>query len=75
MEEAVEQMDMEFAADQTAFGGDVIAALELSPLCEEEEEPPQFEELLRGSGTFFDHYTGEELGREETVAGIKNELD
>ena len=46
----------------------------LYPLCEEEIEPPVFEDLLKYAGKFHDYYTGEELPKDLVIEGIRTEL-
>ena len=43
-------------------------------LCEETVDPPDMEAFFDAAGEFYDHYTGEMLDRDVTIAGIRAEL-
>ena len=49
-------------------------AIEVNALCEEPVDPPDMEAFFDAAGEFYDHYTGEILDRDATVAGIRAEL-
>ena len=40
-------------------------------LCEEPVDPPDKESFFDAAGEFYDHYTGEILDRDATIAGIR----
>ena len=48
--------------------------MEVNALCEEPVDPPDMEASFDAAGEFYDHYTGEILGRDATLAGIRAEL-
>ena len=49
-------------------------AMEVIALCEETVDPPDMEAFFHAAGEFHDHYTGEILDRDATIAGIRAEL-
>ena len=49
-------------------------AVEVNALCEEPVDPPDLEAFFDAAGKFYDHYTGEILDRDATIAGIRAEL-
>ena len=49
-------------------------AMEVNALCEETVGPPDMEAFFHAAGEFYDHYTGEILDRDATIAGIRAEL-
>ena len=49
-------------------------AMEVNALCEETVDPPDMEVFVVAVGEFYDHYTGEILDRDATIAGIRAEL-
>ena len=49
-------------------------AMEVNALCEETVDPPDMEAFFDAAGEFYDHYTGEILDRDATIAGIRAEL-
>ena len=49
-------------------------AMEINALCEEQVDQPNFERFFDKAGEFYDHYTGEILDRDATIAGIRAEL-
>ena len=49
-------------------------AMEVHALCEETVDPPDMEACFDAAGEFYDHYTGEILDRDATIAGIRAEL-
>ena len=48
--------------------------MEINALCEEQVDQPSFERFFDKAGEFYDHYTGEILDRDATIAGIRAEL-
>ena len=49
-------------------------AMEVNALCEETVDPPDMEAFFDAAGEFYDHYTGEILDCDATIAGIRAEL-
>ena len=49
-------------------------AMEVIALCEETVDPPDMAAFVGAAGEFHDHYTGEILDRDSTIAGIRVEL-
>ena len=49
-------------------------AMEVHALCEETVDPPDMEACFDAASEFYDHYTGEILDRDATIAGIRAEL-
>ena len=49
-------------------------AMEVNALCEEPFDPPDMQTFSDAAGEFYDHYTGEILDRDATIAGIRAEL-
>ena len=49
-------------------------AMEVNALCEELVDPPDMEAFFDAAGEFHDHYTGEIMDRDATIAGIRAEL-
>ena len=49
-------------------------AVEVNALCAEPVDPPDMEAFFDAAGEFYDHYTGEILDRDATIAGIRAEL-
>ena len=48
--------------------------MKVNALCEETVDPPDMEAFFDAAGEFYDHYTGETLDRDATIAGIRAEL-
>ena len=48
--------------------------MEINVLCEEQVNQPDLERFFDKAGEFYDHYTGEVLDRDATIAGIRAEL-
>ena len=48
-------------------------AMEINALCEVTVDPPDMEAFFDAAGEFYDHYTGEILDRDATIAGIRAE--
>ena len=49
-------------------------AMEVNASCEETVDPPDMDAFFGAAGEFYDHYTGEILDRDATIAGIRAEL-
>ena len=49
-------------------------AMEVDALCEEPVDPPDMEAIFDEAGESHDHYNGEILDRDATIAGIRAEL-
>ena len=63
------QPDIQMSEEQTPD-----SAMEINALCEEQINPPDLEAFFDKAGEFYDHYTGEILVRDATIAGIRAEL-
>ena len=63
------QPDIQMSEEQTPG-----SAVEINALCEEQINQPDLEAFFDKAGEFYDHYTGEILGRDATIAGIRAEL-
>ena len=63
------QPDIQMSEEQTPD-----SAMEINALCEEQINPPDLEAFFDKAGEFYDHYTGEILDRDATIAGIRAEL-
>ena len=49
-------------------------AMDVNALCEEFVDPPDMDAFFDVAGEFYDHYTGQILDRDATIAGIRAEL-
>ena len=66
------QPDVEMGA-ASVLGPVPEDAMAVNAFCEETVDPPDMEAFFDAAGEFYDHYTGETLDRDATIAGIRAE--